>query len=753
MDKVGVFLCTGCEIGEALDEEQLREAAEEEGVEAFVSHPCLCSSEGVELYRQTLKEAGLDGVVVAACSQREKVEAFHVPAEEVSLFRLGLREQVAWTQKREGDEAKENVGLLGVDLLQMALARVKRSSLPERRKETVERRVLVVGGGVAGLHASLAASRMGHGVVLLEKAEELGGYQAKLPFVVPEEPPYTTVQANRTGELVEEVKRSAGVTVYTGAELVSITGQPGQFEVLAKNASGELKFRVGAVVQATGSRPYDARKLGHLGYGKSPHVVTSVELDRMLWEGKFACPETGEVPKQVVFVQCAGSRDPAHLPYCSSECCLGTLRQVATLHRQYPEVDCAVVYRDLRAPGVMERFYLGVQEETGCLFTRGEVEKVEPVEGGARVHVKESLLGEEVVLGADLVVLATGQVPTSADGESIRQYLDAKQRMETGDSEKQRRDAAEVVERLKVHEGTEILHLAYRQGPDLPVLKYMYPDSHYICFPYETRRTGIYTAGTVHAPMDAVQAAEDGYGAAMKAVQCIEANARGEAVHPRSGDIGIADFFLQRCTQCKRCTEECPFGTLNEDAKGTPEYNPTRCRRCGICLGACPERIISFPDYSVDSVASMIKAFEVPDEFEEKPRMIVFACENDALPALDEAARRRLKWNPWMRVIPVRCLGAVNVVWIADALSRGIDGILLMGCKKGEDYQCHYIRGSELAEKRMENVKETLERLSLESERVRIEEVERHDWARIPEIFDSFAETIEDVGPNPYKGF
>ncbi len=752
MEKLGVFLCTGCEIGEHLDVERIREAAEEEGVERFETHPCLCSAEGVSAYRAAIEEDGLDGVLVAACSPREKVQEFQVDPERVVLYRVGLREQAVWSQERPDEEGEENQHMLGEDLVRMGLARLQRSTLPSRLKEGVERKVLVVGGGVAGLNAALACSRMGYGVVLVEKTERLGGYQAGLKYVVPEEPPYGRVHENRIGELEEAVRGAPGVEVYTGAAVEQVSGQPGQFDVEVKTASGTLRIRVGAIVQATGSRPYEASRLGHLGYGKSSRVVTSVELDALLAEGKFGAPESGGIPKRVVFVQCAGSRDKEHLPYCSSECCVGTLRQVSTLHLEYPEVECAVVYRDLRAPGQLEHFYLGVQEETGCLFTRGEVERVE-TEGGLRVHVKESLLGEEIVLGADLVVLATGQVPTSADGESIREYLDAKQRMETGDSEKQRKDAAEVVERLKEHEGTEILHLTYRQGPDLPVLKYMYPDSHYICFPYETRRTGIYTAGTVHAPMDAAQAAEDGYGAAMKAVQCIESTARGEAVHPRSGDIGIADFFLQRCTQCKRCTEECPFGTLNEDEKGTPEYNPLRCRRCGICLGACPERIISFPDYSVDSVASMIKAFEVPDEFEEKPRMIAFVCENDALPALDEAARRRLKWNSWMRVIPVRCLGAVNVVWIADALSRGIDGILLMGCKKGEDYQCHYIRGSELAERRMENVKETLERLTLESDRVRIEEVERHDWARIPEIFESFAETIEEVGPNPYKGF
>jgi quinone-modifying oxidoreductase subunit QmoB len=239
----------------------------------------------------------------------------------------------------------------------------------------------------------------------------------------------------------------------------------------------------------------------------------------------------------------------------------------------------------------------------------------------------------------------------------------------------------------------------------------------------------------------------------MKAVQCLALAQRGEAVHPRAGDVGIADFGLSRCTQCKRCTEECPFGTLDEDVKGTPQYNPLRCRRCGICMGACPERIVSFPDYSIDGVSSMIKAIEVPDEDEEKPRFLAFLCENDALPALDKAAERRIKVNPFLRIIPVRCLGAINNIWIADALSRGIDGLMMIGCKRGDDYQCHYIRGSELAHVRMSNLKETLERLTLEAERVKIVELSHDELERVAEELNAFAGEVTEVGPNPYKGF
>jgi quinone-modifying oxidoreductase subunit QmoB len=232
----------------------------------------------------------------------------------------------------------------------------------------------------------------------------------------------------------------------------------------------------------------------------------------------------------------------------------------------------------------------------------------------------------------------------------------------------------------------------------------------------------------------------------------VEAVAQGKAVHPRVGDTSYPDFFLQRCTQCKRCTEECPFGTLDEDAKGTPLPNPFRCRRCGVCMGACPERIISFKNYNVNQISQMIKSISMPEEYEEKPRILAFVCENDALPSVDMAGLQRLKFNAMIRIIPLRCLGSMNSVWVGDALASGFDGVLLVGCRRGDDYQCHFIRGSELANTRMTNVRDKLKQLVLEEDRVKIHELAITEYQQIPQIFDSFLETIESVGPNPYKG-
>ncbi len=747
MDRIGVFLCTGCGLGDALDIASLTATAGEGG-RSCATHACWCSPEGVGAMHAAIADGGLNGVLIAACSVRAKTEEFRFDPTRIVLERVALRELAVWSHPA----GHEDTQMLADDLLRMGLARLAKIKESTPLAEAIDRTVLVVGGGVAGLEAALAAAGAGHPVVLVEAGATLGGHLAELRDVVPEEPPYDRLHPNRVHELIALVKASPGVRIVTSARITAIGGQPGQFKVDLATPAGADSFTAGAIVQATGARPYDAAKLAHLGYGHSPNVVTSRELDALLASGTLARPGDGKPPQRIVFVQCAGSRDPQHLPYCSSECCGTTLRQVAAIHRDHPGVETAVVYRDMRTPGQLERFYLAVQAQPGSLFTRGEVASISG-NGTLKVRLKDSLLGDDVELQADLVVLATGAVPNSADGEAIRTFRDATKRSQTAESETQREEARKIAEQYAAHEGTEILNLGYRQGPDLPTLRQGFPDSHFICFPYETRRTGIYAAGSLRAPMDSAQATEDGFGAAMKAVQCINAAGRSEAVHPRSGDIGTPDFFLQRCTQCKRCTEECPFGTLNEDEKGTPQLNVLRCRRCGICMGACPERIISFPDYSVDAVASMIKATSVPEDYEEKPRIIALVCENDALPALDAAAARRIQWNPWVRVIPIRCLGSTNIVWIADSLSRGIDGVVLIGCKYGDDYQCHYVRGSELAHTRLGNVQETLQRLALEKERIRVVELSHDEFERIPAILDEFCKEVVDLGPNPLKGF
>jgi quinone-modifying oxidoreductase subunit QmoB len=152
-------------------------------------------------------------------------------------------------------------------------------------------------------------------------------------------------------------------------------------------------------------------------------------------------------------------------------------------------------------------------------------------------------------------------------------------------------------------------------------------------------------------------------------------------------------------------------------------------------------------------LSSMIKAVNVPDEDEEKPRILILACENDAYPALDMAGINRQSYSAFVRIIPVRCLGSVSLLCISDALSSGYDGVMLMGCKPGDDYQCHFVKGSAIAKERLSKVGETLKSMQLEPERVGQAEASIADSARLPKLIDEFVAAIDAVGPNPFKGF
>ena len=700
--KTGVFICTGCEIGNCINAELTRKVATEEyKVADAVIHPALCSPEGYDLILNNIEENKLDAVLIAACSPRVKTNVFDFN-ENILLERVNLREQLAWCFEPNDEDTQ----MAADDYLRMSLEKVKTTKIPTPYiVENISSQILIAGGGVSGMSAAIEGAKAGYTVHLVEKENTLGGKQNYMYKQYPSEAPFNKLTEPVLGNMLDEIKKHNNIKVYISTAIQEIKGEPGAFYVKLQNGSVQ-ELKVGAVVAAMGWQPYNPNNLTHLGYGKSKNVITIVEFEKMVKEN----PDL-KLPKNILFIQCAGSRDKDHLPYCSAYCCSTSLKQTKYIRDLSPDSLVFVVYKDIRTLGLGEEFYKEVQKDDQVFFTKGEIDEVMVREENIEIRVKETLLGEDISLSVDLVILATGMIPAS----------------------------------------TEDLNLNYRQGKGLPELKYNFSDSHFICFPYETRRTGIYAAGSVRSPMDISACLEDASGAMFKAIQCVEATKRGEAVHPRSGDKSFPELFMDRCTDCKRCTEECPFGAYDETEKGTPLLNTSRCRRCGICLGSCPERIISFSDYSINSVSAMIKAVEIPDEFEEKPRILVFVCENDAYPAIDMAGIKKLKYSSYVRVIPVRCLGSINKVWITDALSCGYDGILQIGCKPGDDYQCHFIHGSELSQIRSENFQETLQSMMLEPERISTEFVEITDYRKIPELINNYVEIIEDIGPNPFK--
>jgi quinone-modifying oxidoreductase subunit QmoB len=742
--KFGVYICKGCGIADTVEIEKLEEVAtKEKQIPLCKTHDVLCSPEGLDLIKNDISGEGVNTIVVAACSPRAKHKEFDFPGSIVD--RTNLREFVAWTQEPKTEDTQA----LAEDYMRLGITKAQNEELPEPfLLEETDKSVLVIGGGIAGMTSALGAADAGYNVNLVEKSSGLGGWAAKMYKQLPQSYPFESLETPTVKDTIDKVTSHSNIKVFTSSEVEKIAGFPGQYDVSIKTNGSSEQVKAGAVVMAAGWKPYDAGKLEHLNAG-NPNVITNVDMEEIAKSGKITRPSDGKEAKRVAFIQCAGSRDANHLPYCSSYCCLTSLKQAAYVREKNGDSLAYIVYKDMRTPGQYELFYKSMQNDPGVMLTKGDVTGVTEAPGGnLYVEVKDSLLGEEIKLEADLVVLATGMEPNT----KIQPDVLAEWKTKFDEELKASGGKPDPNAPLEQHRVPNILNLDYRQGPELPGLDeaYGFADSNYICFQYETRRTGIYTAGSVRQPMNMLGSIEDAMGASLKAIQCIEATEKGFGVHPRAWDQTYPEVNLQKCTSCKRCTEECPFGAIEEDEKGTPFHKMSRCRRCGTCLGSCPERVINFKDFSIHMISSMFKSLDVP---EEGLRLIGLVCENDAYPALDAAAMNRARIPSSIRFVPVRCLGNLNLAWIADALSRGIDGMILLGCKFGENYQCHFVRGSELANERMGKLQETLGRLMLEPERVKLVQLSIQEYDKLPEILNDFAEELEEFEPNPFKEF
>lgn len=702
-----------------------------------------------------IENEGLDGVLLCGASPRVDSDLYRFP---VQVEFVNLREQCVQAYKNPDGSpldplnAPQLLTIMARDYVNMGVVKLQKSNVPDSAAITCVPRVLVIGGGWTGLTAAKEAAATGYEVVLVEKAEQLGGAARNIPMGSPLKSPWTEKEPTLLDDKIAAVNNDSLITVYCGSVMQKLEGQPGDFMATFSTPKGPVTIQVGAVVLATGWKPLEDKYLASMGLGNNPKVVHAAEFGKMLAAGQVtarriafvldttiaeeavrkaaeeaaaagepeaaapAAPAEGE-SEEATFVK-ADLESIKHLRYSNVVNSVGMLRMANTVCENTDDAtQTFILYKDMTIPGILERFYKEMQNRLGVMMTKADVTEIRDAGSHMVVSCQNTLLGMDFDLDVDLVVLPTGLVPTTAKEVTVG--------------------------------------FDYRQGPDFPDLELFdgFADSNYICFPYETRRTGVYAAGCVRQPQTMDACEQDARGAVLKAVQCIEAASHGVAVHPRSGDNSYPVFNFVRCTQCKRCTEECPFGALDDDEKGTPKFNPARCRRCGTCFGACPERVISFANYNIDQIGSMIREVQVPKDFKnEGPRILILACENDAYPALDMAGARGKSWSPYCRVIPVRCLGSVNAIWVSDAMSKGFDGVMLLGCKYGDDYQCHFVKGSEICNRRKENIAETLNRLGVQPERVEQMEVAIDEYDKVPDLIDGFVARITAMGPNPFKG-
>ncbi len=743
--KLGAYICSGCGISDRLDVSQLETTAKRDGKAANCkTHEFLCSKAGVEMIQKDIDDGEVNHVIIGGCSRRSKIEAFRFP--EAAVTRANLREGCIWIRPNT-DEAQETTQEMADDLIRMACAESKYMNIPTASGEQeLNKTLLVVGGGITGMTSAMESAKAGYKVVLVEKAAALGGWMAQLHKRIPNKMPYADPADTNIDAIITAVNDHENITVHLNSTVARTEGAPGRFKVDIETDGATSTVDAGAIVQASGYNMFDPANVPAMNHDKSADIVTNMELEALAkaaGDGPIKRPSDGKEVTSVIFVQNVGqnSEEEGHLAYHSGIGDMVAIKQSLYFKAQNGD-DCetTVLFDNLRAPGAGgEDFYRSGQNNM-ITFRKGIASEV--VTGGdLEVKFKDMILDEDTSETADLVVLDVGMVPnTGPDPYAADSYP----KDDEGNPIVPEEDENAVTV-------DSILNLDYRQGTDLPHLRHGFTDSHFICFPYETRRTGIYAAGPLRRPMDIHQTMEDATGAAMKAIQALENAGKGRAAHPRSGDLSYPLFRKEGCTQCKRCTVECPFGAINEDERRFPQFNESRCRRCGTCMGACPVRVISFDNYSVDTVGQQIKNVDIPDEFDEKPRILVLACENDAYPALDMAGQNGIEYSPFARIIPVRCLGSVNTIWLTDALNSGYDGIVLMGCSKGDEYQCHFVKGSEMAHYRMSKIADTLQTLSLEEERVATYEVAITDIHRAPKLINDMAETIEQIGMSPFK--
>ena len=355
--------------------------------------------------------------------------------------------------------------------------------------------ILVVGAGMSGLTAAIEAAEAGYDAYIVEKNPYLGGRVAQLHHYFPKLcPPLCGLEIN-----FRRIKQNSMIRFFTMAEVKSISGEEGDFDVtiqinpryvnekctacgkcaeactleienqfnygmdkikaaylphdmafpmryvldpaLVKSGEAEavkkacpydaidlsmeaktMSLKVGAVVWSTGWKPYDANKLDNYGFGLYPDVITNVMMERLAsWtgptQGKIVRPSDGEPPRRVAFVQCAGSRDENHLPFCSGICCLASMKQATYVREQYPDAKITIFFIDIRATDRLENFYTKVKEDENLEFFKGKVAKITQGDSGKELvlRVEDTTTESLKEISADLVVLATGMQPNTAD--------------------------------------------------------------------------------------------------------------------------------------------------------------------------------------------------------------------------------------------------------------------------------------------------------------------------------------------------
>jgi heterodisulfide reductase subunit A len=556
--RVGVYLChCGANIGRIVDVPGTVEYARTLPHVAHAEESLfICSTDAAEKLATSIKEKGLNRVVVAACTPRTHEPLFRDTLREAGINQYffdmaNIREHCSWVHSRE----KEQATAKAKDIVRMSVARACHLEPLQEFKLPVDKKALVVGGGLAGMTSALSIANQGHEVYLVEKEAELGGMARRIRTTLEG----LDVQAYLR-DIVRQVYRHPLIHIHTGAVILEAAGYVGNFTTKVTSGGRIVEIKHGATVLATGADEY--RPTEYL-YGQDDRVMTQLELEEKLAQGDARL----EGSPSVVMIQCVGCREEDR-NYCARICCGHAVKNALKLKEKNPKTDVYVLFRDMRTYGFREDSYREAADKD-VKFIRYEPEdkpRVEAVEEEGRsvlrVTVADPILGQRLAIDADLLALSAAIVPAAGSQEVARLF--------------------------KVS-----------TGPDG-----FFQEAHVKLRPVDFAADGVYLCGTAHYPKHIAEAVSQAYGAAGRAVTLLS-----QDTVTASGSVCKVEE--RDCVSCGACITACTYGAI--ELCDTPNgrkarVNAVLCKGDGLCNTKCPTGAIALLHYTDEEILSQIDA-------------------------------------------------------------------------------------------------------------------------------------------------
>jgi len=548
--RIGVFVCNcGTNIGGVVNVPAVADyAATLPNVVHVEQSLFTCSQDTQESMKEIIKEQGLNRIVVAACSPTTHEPLFQETLQACGLNKYlfemaNIRNQDSWVHSESPESATDKAK----DLIRMAVARASLLRPLTGKTIPINKRALVIGGGISGMNAALGLANQGFDAVIVEKEPNLGGLARELGHTIEG----ANVQDYML-DLIARVNRHERIQVLTESLVVGFSGFKGNFttEVLVGPGMYERKIDHGVVILATGAIEYTPKE--YL-YGEDDRVLTQIQLGKRLEE------KGAEDLEHVAMIQCVGSRNE-EFPNCSRVCCQTAIKNALHIKELNPEANVYILYRDIRTYGFLEDYYREARSK-GILFFRYKQEEppqVQATNGRMQVTLKDHVLQREIKIPADILALSAGM--RAADTEEL----------------------------------ASIVKLA--RTPDN-----FFMEAHVKLRPVDMASDGIFVCGTAHSPKLITESISQAMAAAARAATFL-------AQPEITLSVVTAKVDADRCAACLICVRSCPYNVPKINKDGVSEIDPALCRGCGICSAECPAKAIELNWYEDDQVLSKVEA-------------------------------------------------------------------------------------------------------------------------------------------------